>query len=206
MYLIIFIPKSKMNVNDKFNHLQINTCTHNYHKIKQIDPDENNEGIIFHICGFCGQEYNESIPIEENYIIEKLTANCQHENGKRYNSKKNMNISYEITDNIRLSHSTYGNKCSICHQNIGEFNFQILSDVFGDGYPLLYGLSNYWNNTWLLGGDNGTILCRRSQDEGHSWSNYTIVSNLPDYSCSNVDFFEFPNHEILSEQLGKKKA
>ena len=57
-----------------------------------------------------------------------------------------------------------------------------------------------------MGGDNGTILCRRSQDEGHSWSNYTIVSNLPDYSCSNVDFFEFPNHEILSEQLGKKKA
>jgi transcription elongation factor Elf1 len=86
-----------MNVNNKFNHLQINTCAHNYHKIKQIDPDENNEGIIFLICGFCGQEYNESIPIlnEENYIIQKLTANCQHGNGKRYISKKNMNISYE---------------------------------------------------------------------------------------------------------------
>lgn len=69
------------------------------------------------------------------------------------------------TDNIRLTHSTYGNKCSICHQNIGEFNFQILSDVFCDGYPRLYRLSNYWNNTWLLGGDNGTILCRRPQDE-----------------------------------------
>ena len=84
-----------MNVNDKFNHLQINTCTHNNHKIKQIEPDENNEGIIFHICGFCRQEFNESIPIEENYIIEKLTANCQDGNGKRYISKKNMKLSYE---------------------------------------------------------------------------------------------------------------
>ena len=79
-------------------------------------------------------------------------------------------------------------------------------DVFCDWYPLLYRLSNFWNNTWLFGGDNGTILCRRSQDEGHSWSNPTIVSYLPDYSCSNIDFFEFLNHEILSDQLGKKRA
>ena len=196
---LLFIPKNKINSNKKNILFQKNECNHNYHRIKQIDPDEKEEGIIFHVCGLCGSEYNESIPIlnEDNYIVERLTANCQHGNGKRYISKKNMRIFYEITDNIRLPHSTYGNKCSVCHQNIGEFNFQRLSEVFCDGYPRLYQLSEYWNNTWLLGGDNGTILCRRSIDKGHSWSDPVNVSNLPDYSCSNVDFFELPNHEII---------
>ena len=58
-------------------------------------------------------------------------------------------------------------------------------------------MSEYWNNTWLLGGDNGTILCHRSQDKGLTWSTPSIVSNLPNHFCSNVDFFELPNHDII---------
>ena len=196
---LLFIPRNKINDNKKINNFKTNKCIHNYHKIKQKDPDEKSEGIIFHICGFCGYQYNQSIPIlnEDNYIVERLVANCQHGNGKRYISKKNKSIYYDKTDSVRLPHSAYGNKCSICHQNIGEFNFQRLSDVFCEGYPRLYQLSDYWNNTWLLGGDNGTILCRISQDKGHSWTNPVNVSNLSDYFCSNVDFFELPNHEII---------
>ena len=58
-------------------------------------------------------------------------------------------------------------------------------------------MSEYWNNTWLLGGDNGTILCHRSQDKGLTWSSPSIVSNFPYHFCSNVDFFELPNHDII---------
>ena len=80
---------------------------------------------------------------------------------------------------------------------MGEFNFQRLSNFHCYGYPRLYLLSEFWNNTWLLGGDNGTILCHRSFDEGLTWSEPSKVSNLPNYVCSNVDFFELPNHDIL---------
>ena len=111
--------------------------------------------------------------------------------------KKNNNILYEITDNIKKEHTIYGNKCKVCNKTIGEFDFHKLSDFHCYGYPRLYILSEYWNNTWLLGGDNGTILCHRSEDEGLTWSSPSIVSNFSEYFCSNVDFFELPNHDII---------
>ena len=48
-----------------------------------------------------------------------------------------------------------------------------------------------------MGGDNGTVLCHRSNDEGLTWSKPSIVSKFPNYFCSNVDFFELPNHDII---------
>ena len=48
-----------------------------------------------------------------------------------------------------------------------------------------------------MGGDNGTVLCHRSNDEGLTWSEPSIVSKFPSYICSNVDFFELPNHDII---------
>ena len=102
-----------------------------------------------------------------------------------------------MTDDVRLGHSIYGSKCSVCHKNIGEFNFHKLSDLNCYGYPRLYLLSEYWNNTWLLGGDNGTILCYRSYDNGLTWTEPSKVSNFPKLICSNVDFFELPNHDII---------
>ena len=41
------------------------------------------------------------------------------------------------------------------------------------------------------------MLCFRSNDEGLTWSEPSIVSNFPKYLCSNVDFFELPNHDII---------
>ncbi len=72
-----------------------------------------------------------------------------------------------------------------------------LGNLNCNGYPRLYQLSKYWNNAWILGGDNGTILCYRSIDKGLTWSKASIVSNFPNYFCSNVNFFELPNHDIL---------
>ena len=40
-------------------------------------------------------------------------------------------------------------------------------------------------------------MCQRSNDEGLTWSQPSIVSNFPNYFCSNVDFFELPNHDII---------
>ena len=176
-----------------------NICKHNFYKTKEVDPTEELNGKIVYTCGLCGNQTIQEIPKlnSENYYIEALTANCEHGNGKRYILKKNKNKIYEKTDNVRYKHSIYGHKCSICNKNIGEFNFQKLSDLYCYGYPRLYRLSEYWNNTWLLGGDNGTILCHRSNDEGLTWSEPSLVSNFPDHFCSNVDFFELPNHEII---------
>ena len=176
-----------------------NSCSHNYYQRKKLEPTEKNEGKIIFLCGLCGNQYIETLPKldKKNYIIKKLTANCQHGNGKRYILKKNRKIFYEITDNNMTEHSIYGDKCKDCHQNIGEFKFTKVGNITCDGYPRLYKLSNYWNNVWLLGGDNGTILCRRSEDEGHHWSEPVKVSNFDDYICTNVDFFELPNHEII---------
>jgi hypothetical protein len=169
-----------------------NICKHNFYKTKEVDPTEELNGKIVYTCGLCGNQTIQEIPKlnSENYYIEALTANCEHGNGKRYILKKNKNKIYEKTDNVRYKHSIYGHKCSICNKNIGEFDFQKLSDLYCYGYPRLYRLSEYWNNTWLLGGDNGTILCHRSNDEGLTWSEPSLVSNFPDHFCSNVDFFE----------------
>ena len=126
-----------------------------------------------------------------------MVSTCEHGNGKRYILKDDKKKIYEITDNMLKPHTIYGTKCGVCNKNIGEFNFHKLSDFYCYGYPRLYALSEYWNNTWLLGGDNGTILCHRSHDKGLTWSSPSIVSNFPNHFCSNVDFFELPNHEII---------
>ena len=174
-------------------------CSHNFYKFKEIDPTEEYNGKIFYICGFCGNQNIKEIPKlnNESYYIEELKANCEHGNGKRYILKNNKNKIYDITDKVRHNHSIYGHKCSVCNKNVGEFDFYKLSDFHCYGYPRLYRLSEYWNNIWLLGGDNGTILCHRSNDEGLTWSQPSIVSNFPNYFCSNVDFFELPNHDII---------
>ena len=195
--LIIYILL-KLN-NQYFQNLIIHFCSHNYYKIKEIDPTEDVDGKIYFKCSFCGNNLTEEIPKlnENNYFIEILKANCEHGNGKRYISKNNKNKIYEITDNLRNKHTIYGSKCSVCNKNIGEFDFNRLSDLYCYGYPRLYRLSKYWNNTWLLGGDNGTILCYRSNDQGLTWSNPSKVSNFPKHFCSNVDFFELPSHDII---------
>ena len=194
--LIYFILNLKVKY---LKFLLIYFCKHNYYKIKEIDPTVEFEGKTYFTCGFCGKNKTEEIPKlnEDNYFIEILKANCEHGNGKRYIFKQDKNRTYEITDNIRHNHTIYGSKCNVCNKNIGEFDFHRLSDLFCYGYPRLYPLSEYWNNTWLLGGDNGTILCHRSYDRGLTWSEPSKVSNFPKHFCSNVDFFELPNHDII---------
>ena len=181
------------------NYLLTYLCQHNYYKIKEIKPNEKVDGKAYFICGFCGRIKVEKIPKlnENNYFIEELRASCENGNGKRYISKNLKNRMYEITDSIRLNHSLYGSKCSVCHKNIGEFNFKKLSNFYCYGYPRLYRLSEFWNHSWLLGGDNGTILCHRSYDNGSTWSEPSKVSNFSNYFCSNVDFFELPNHNVI---------
>ena len=167
IYFIIFIL-----LNLKYNYrkyILIFSCLHHsYHKIKEISPTEYSLGKIYFSCGFCGNIKIERIPKlnREHYFIETLKANCEHGNGKRYIYKKDKSKIYDDTDDIRLNHSKYGSKCSVCNKTIGEFDFHKLSEFKCYNYPRLYKLSEYWNNTWLLGGDNGTILCHRSNDEG----------------------------------------
>ena len=198
--LTSFIIYILLNITtQKLKKIYTNICKHNYYKTKEIDPTEENEGKIVYTCGFCGKENIKEIPTlrNDNYIVEELKANCEHGNGKRYILKANLNKIYNITDDVRHNHTIYGHKCSVCGKNIGEFDFHKLSDFSCYGYPRLYHLSDYWNYTWLLGGDNGTILCHRSNDKGLTWSEPSIVSNFPGYFCSNVDFFELPNHDII---------
>jgi len=195
----IYILEKKYESEKRFFLYQKDECPHNYYQRRKIDPTEKTNGMIVFSCGLCNNEYIESIPKlnKNDYDIKILEKNCQHGKGKRYILKKNKEIYYDVTENKTLLHSIYGHKCELCNQNIGEFVFKKYSDVICDGYPRLYKLSNYWNNTWLLGGDNGTIICRRSEDEGINWSDPVNVSNFPNHICSNVDFFELPNHEIL---------
>ena len=202
-----------LNIFNKFNNSNILSFfifNHNYHKIKEIEPTEKFDGMIYLTCGFCGETKRKKIPKLNShyYYIENLKANCQHGNGKRYISKKDKNNLYEITDDKLENHTIYGGKCKICNKTIGEFDFHKLSDFHCYGYPRLYLLSEYWNNTWLLGGDNGTMLCFRSNDEGLTWSEPSIVANLTNYTCSNVDFFELPNHDIICSYraIGNKEC
>lgn len=71
------------------------------------------------------------------------------------------------------------------------------------GYPRLYRLNNYWDNIWLLGGnmDDGKIIVRRSKDNGKNWGEPISITFYPDYICSNVNFFELKNHDIICSQL-----
>ena len=196
LFILILLNFPHQNIK---NLTLIKLCRHNYYKIKEFDPTEDSEGKIYFTCGLCGNNKTEEIPKlnEDNYFIEQLEANCEHGSGKRFISKQYKNRKYEITNDIKYNHSIYGSKCKVCHKNIGEFDFHRLSEFNCYTYPRLYRLSEYWNYTWLLGGDNGTILCHRSSNEGLTWSEPSIVSNFPSYICSNVDFFELPNHNII---------
>ena len=80
--------------------------------------------------------------------------------------KKNKIILYKITDNIKKAHTIFGDKWNVCNKPFEEFDFHKLSDFHCCEYHRLYPLSKYWNKTWLLGGDNGRILCYKSEDKG----------------------------------------
>jgi hypothetical protein len=162
-------------------------------------PSKEDNGTKLNICKYCKNKYYESIPIlnGEFYNIENLTSSCQHGSGIRYYSK--LYGQYELTDeNIEL-HSIYGDKCDKCHKLIGEFNFKSLGSLKCTGYPRLISLSNYWNNSWLLGGNYGNdVGCRISYDRGITWSEVILISKFPNHVCSNIDLFELPNHDIIS--------
>ena len=108
--------------------------------------------------------------------------------------------SYEIIENSNHHrHSVYAEKCNKSKKLIGEFYFQSLGKLKCPGYPRLLQLSNYWNNTWLLGGNDGDkVICRRSIDNGNHWTEPIQISKYPNHICSNVDLFELPNHDIIS--------
>ncbi len=172
-------------------------CEHNYHIVYKTNPTEETAGEIKYQCGLCGDSYTDQIPLlnEENYTVTSLTTSCNHGAGHKYESET-YGV-YEITDNTRTEHSTYGGVCSVCNELVGEFVFKDHGTQTCLGYPRLYKLSEHWNNAWLLGGDNGRIMVRRSTDGGQSWSSEIGVSYLPEYSCANVDFFELANHDII---------
>ena len=172
-------------------------CEHNFHVDKKTKPTESAAGEIIYQCGLCGDYKKVPIPKldSDNYVVTNLTANCVHGNGHRYESEE-YGV-YEVTDNTRTPHSGYNEECSECHELVGEFSFSNLTSSSCGGYPRLYQLSEFWDSKWLLGADNGTILCRISSNKGVTWGKSIKVSNMPSYSCANVDFFELPNHDIL---------
>jgi len=135
--------------------------------------------------------YSKIPPFENNnYEIKNKSFNYLYNNGS-YNNN-------EVCGNE--FHSIYGEKCKKCNKLIGEFKFKNFGKIICPGYPRIYRLSKYWNNIWLLGGniEDGKIYVRRSNDEGISWDNPILISFYPDHICSNVDFFELQNHDIIS--------
>ena len=136
------------------------------------------------------------------FIFFFSTKNVKNNDlNSKTNTKENEagKVIYDITHENNL-HSIYGEKCSKCNKLIGEFNFKNLGKLKCPGYPRLYQLSDYWGNIWLLGGNEGEgkIFCRRSKDKGENWSEPIQISKYPEHTCSNVDFFELPNHNIIS--------
>ena len=119
----------------------------------------------------------------------------------QFNTKiKNINSSlYEIYGEKDF-HSIYGENCKKCHKLIGEFKFKNHGNIICPGYPRIYRLSDYWNNTWLLGGniEDGKIYVQRSSDEGINWGKPIPITFYPNHICSNVNFFELQNHNIIS--------
>ena len=105
---------------------------------------------------------------------------------------------YELTDKKKKLHSIYGKKCNKCHKLIGEFDFKSLGSLKCTGYPRLIKLSEFWNNSWLLGGNFGNnVGCRISKDKGKTWSEPFEISKFPDHVCSNIDLFELSNDDII---------
>ena len=195
-----FNKKSENKPNEEDNKPAVVThddCEHNFHFDKKTKPTESSPGEMVYQCGLCGDFKTITIPKldDQNYTVTELVANCIHGNGRRYESET-YGV-YEVTDDVRTPHTGYNEECSVCHELVGEFNFSNLGNASCGGYPRLYQLSDYWGNKWLLGSDNGTIMCRTSDDLGQTWAKSKKVSDMPSYSCANVDFFELPNHDIL---------
>ena len=145
---------------------------------------------------------NEKIINIQNNVIsqfqytEQSKQNIFPKRVLQFNSKKNK------TENIYNEnlHSIYGDNCKKCHKLIGEFKFKNFGKIICPGYPRVYRLSKYWNNTWLLGGniEDGKIYVQRSYDEGINWDRPTPITFYPEHICSNVNFFELRNHDIIS--------
>lgn len=169
----------------------------NYHLDHQVDPTEEQDGYKELQCGICGHKTRITLPklSSEFYDVEELTANCAHGNGKRYVSAEYG--TYEVTDDVRTKHTVYGDYCEVCGQLVGEFKFKDFTSFSCPGYPRLYQLSDYWDNTLFLGGDNGRIVLRRSSDNGKTWTREEVISFRTGFACANVDFFELPNHDII---------
>ena len=127
---------------------------------------------------------------------ENINSITSYINGKKH---YNINEIIEASDEKEL-HSIYGENCKKCHKLIGEFKFKNYGNIICPGYPRIYRLSEYWNNTWLLGGniEDGKIYVQRSNDEGLNWDKPIPISFYPDHICSNVNFFELQNHDIIS--------
>ncbi len=188
---------SSTNGSESSSSITHDDCDHNFHVDRKVKPTETSAGEIVYQCGICGDFKTVIIPKldNQNYTVTDLIANCIHGNGRRYESVEYG--TYEVTDDVRTPHSGYGVECEVCHELVGEFNFEKLTSTSCGGYPRLYQLSDYWDNKWLLGADNGTIMCRTSLDNGITWGKSKKVSDMSSFSCANVDFFELPNHDIL---------
>ena len=172
-------------------------CEHDYHLRDKVDPTEESDGKLTYKCTLCGETKDEAIPklSPQDYQVTNIEATCAHGSGKEYTNDQYG--TYLVTDEDKLPHDAYGGECSMCKQLIGEFEFSNLSNQICPGYPRLYRLSDYWDNAWLLGGDDGQIRVRKSYDEGEYWENMVTASFRSGYSCANVDFFELENHDII---------
>lgn len=173
------------------------SCEHDYHLHEKVDPTEKEDGKNTYKCSLCGDTKDETIPklTDQDYQVTNIEATCTHGSGKEYASEQYG--TYLVTDDDKLPHDVYGGECSMCGQLIGEFDFKNLSNQVCPGYPRLYRLSEYWDNAWLLGGDDGMIRVRKSYDEGEYWESMVTASFRSGYACANVDFFELPNHDII---------
>ena len=92
------------------------------------------------------------------YISEKNYSNIISKFEEKNYNNKNLNLNYELDNNTKriyknieainnknFLHSKYGEKCGICKNLIGEFNFKNYREMKYPGYPRLYRLSNYWD-------------------------------------------------------------
>ena len=139
-----------------------------------------------------------------NDANEKFKINAKNnlkENINFYLKKKYCNNNEILEKNQEKDiHSIYGEKCKKSNKLIGEFKFKNYGKIICPGYPRIYRLSNYWNNIWLLGGNmgDGKIYVQRSNDEGINWDKPIPITFYSEHICSNVDFFELKNHDIVS--------
>lgn len=174
-------------------------CSHDLIKTTSLDPTEENDGYINYVCSKCTEDYQLVLPklSAENYTVNVTEATCVADKVIEYTSETYG--TYKVTKaNTKVSHSTYGGVCDTCKQTINNLQFdgtgiQVYS---GGGYPRLYTLQD---GTWLCGFDTGKIMVCRSTDKGQTWSSPTQVSptNLNDYNCANVMFYQLSDGRIL---------